>query len=114
MEVMLAHSEDLTRAWLLKEVFFKFVDAQSSAEAKAALDSFRYYAKRIHLSEFKECLRMLNNWEEYILNSFDCPYSNGFTEGINNSTKALKRATCGMPNFHNFRARILHCNSFYP
>ena len=111
VEVMLAHSEDLTRAWLLKEEFFKFVDAQSSAEAKAALDSFRYYAKRIHLSEFKECLRMLNNWEEYILNSFDCPYSNGFTEGINNSTKALKRATFGMPNFHNFRARILHCNS---
>jgi len=57
---------------------------------------------------------MLNNWEEYILNSFDCPYSNGFTEGINNSTKALKRATFGMPNFHNFRARILHCNSWYP
>lgn len=114
VEVMLAHSEDLTRAWLLKEEFFKFVDAQSSAEAKTALDSFRYYAKRLYLPEFRECLRMLNNWEEYILNSFNCPYSNGFTEGINNSTKALKRATFGMPNFHNFRARILHCNSCYP
>ena len=114
VEVMLSHSEDLTRAWLLKEEFFKFVDAKSSAAAKAALDSFRYFAKRIRLAEFTECLRMLNNWEEYILNSFDCPYSNGFTEGINNSTKALKRATFGMPNFHNFRARILHCNSLYP
>ena len=114
VEVMLSHSEDLTRAWLLKEEFFKFVDAKSSSAAKTALDSFRYFAKRIRLTEFKECLRMLNNWEEYILNSFDCPYSNGFTEGINNSTKALKRATFGMPNFHNFRARILHCNSLYP
>jgi transposase len=114
VEIMLSHSEDLTRAWLLKEEFFKFVDAKSSAEAKTALDSFRYYAKRIHLPEFRECLRMLNNWEEYILNSFDCPFSNGFTEGINNSIKVLKRVTFGMPNFQNFRARILHCNSFYP
>ena len=114
VEVMLSHSEDLTRAWLLKEEFFKFVDAGSSEAAKKALDSFRFYAQQIHLTEFKECLRMLNNWEEYILNSFDCPYSNGFTEGINNSIKALKRATFGMPNFHNFRARILHCHSFYP
>ena len=114
VEVMLAHSEDLTRAWLLKEEFFKFVDAKSSSEAKKALDSFRYFARQLHFPEFKDCLRILNNWEEYILNSFDCPYSNGFTEGTNNAIKALKRATFGMPNFHNFRARILHCNSLYP
>lgn len=50
---MLSHSEDLTRARLLKEEFFKF----------------------------------------------------------NNSIKALKRATFCMPNFHNFRARILQCHS---
>lgn len=114
VEVMLAHSEELTRAWLLKEEFFKFVDSESSTAAKKALDSFRYCAKRIQLGEFKECLRMLRNWEEYILNAFDCPYSNGFTEGINNSIKTLKRAAFGMPNFHNFRARILHCHSFHP
>lgn len=114
VEVMLSHSEDLTRAWLLKEEFFKFVDARSSCDAKGALDRFRHFARQLHLPEFRECLRMLNNWEEYILNSFDCPYSNGFTEGINNSIKVLKRATFGMPNFQNFRARILYCNSFYP
>ncbi len=68
---MLVHSDDLTRAWLLKEEFFKFVDAQSSAKAKAALDSFWYYAKRLHLPEFKECLYTLNNWEEYIINFVD-------------------------------------------
>ncbi|MDY4201242.1 MAG: transposase, partial [Candidatus Fimadaptatus sp.] len=37
--------------------------------------------------------------------------SNGFTEGTNNSIKVLKRVTYGMPNFRNFRARILHCCS---
>ncbi|MBU5464601.1 transposase [Anaerotignum sp. MSJ-24] len=24
---------------------------------------------------------MLENWSKYILNAFDCSYSNGFTEG---------------------------------
>lgn len=107
VDVMLAHSEDLTRAWLLKEAFFKFVDAESSDLAKVALDHFRFCAKSLKLPEFTPCLKMLRNWEPYILNAFDCPFNNGFTEGVNNATKALKRATFGMPNFHNARARIL-------
>ena len=114
VEVMLACSEDLTRAWLLKEEFFKFVDAQSSLLAKEALEHFRFCARGLKLPQFKACLKMLRNWEEYILHSFDCPYTNAFTEGVNNATKALKRATFGMPNFHNARARILHCFSSHP
>lgn len=111
VDVMLAHSEDLTRAWLLKEEFFKFVDADSSDTAKRALEHFRFCARILKLPEFKPCLKMLRNWEEYILNSFDCTFSNAYTEGVNNSIKALKRATFGMPNFHNARARILFCHS---
>ena len=55
---------------------------------------------------------MLQNWEPYILNAFDCPFSNGFTEGVNNSIKVIKRVAYGFRNFHNFRLKILHsCNS---
>ena len=50
---------------------------------------------------------MLQNWQEYILNAFDCPYSNGFTEGCNNAIKAIKRIAFGYRSFHNFRRRIL-------
>mgnify|MGYP003620295843 CR=1 FL=1 len=107
VDVMLAHSEDLTRAWLLKEAFFRFVDARSSVLAKEALDHFRFCARSLKMPEFTPCLKMLRNWEQYILNAFDCPFNNGFTEGVNNATKTLKRATFGMPNFHNARARIL-------
>ena len=54
---------------------------------------------------------MLQNWEPYILNAFDCPYSNGFTEGVNNKIKALlKRIAFGYRSFKNFRTRIL-CTS---
>ena len=47
------------------------------------------------------------NWKPYILNAFDCSYSNAFTEGCNNAIKALKRVAFGFRNFSNFRARIL-------
>ncbi len=42
-----------------------------------------------------------------ILNSFDFPYSNGFTEGCNDKTKVLKHVCFGLRNFKNFRNRIL-------
>ncbi|MBR2924476.1 MAG: transposase [Clostridia bacterium] len=42
-----------------------------------------------------------------MLNAFDCPYSNGFTEGCNNKIKVLKRIAFGYRSFHNFRSRIL-------
>ncbi len=60
------------------------------------------------IPEFKACLTMLKNWEPYILNAFICPYSNGFTEGINNTIKVIKRIAYGYRNFDNFRRRILH------
>ena len=57
---------------------------------------------------------MLRNWKPYILNMFDVPYSNGFTEGCNNPIKTLKRVAFGFRNFHHFRTRILLASSPYP
>lgn len=114
VDVMLAQSEDLTEAWLLKEEFYNFLDSKNSIEAKNRLDKFAFFVKGLKLKEFKSFLKTLKNWEEYILNAFDCPYSNGFTEGMNNATKVLKRITFGMPNFTNFRIRILNCASIHP
>ncbi|MBQ1772031.1 MAG: transposase, partial [Clostridia bacterium] len=42
-----------------------------------------------------------------ILNAFRCRYSNGFTEGCNNTIKVIKRTGYGYRNFENFRSRIL-------
>ena len=49
-----------------------------------------------------------------MLNSFDVPYSNGFTEGCNNAAKGLKRLSFGLPNFNYLRARILLAAGIYP
>lgn len=47
-------------------------------------------------------------WPFSILNFFDCPYINVFTERVNSKVKVLKRSTHGYCNFQRFRNRIVH------
>ncbi len=107
VEHMLLFSRDLREAYLLKEAFYRFMDSTDSMEAKQRLREFRVYAFTADISEFKPCLTMLKNWEPFILNAFDCCYSNGFTEGVNNTIKVIKRIAYGYRSFDNFRRRIL-------
>ena len=115
VDVMLHFSERLYQAYALKELFFQFMDAKSSSTAAELLSKWFDAYNRLQLPEFSPCRRMLKNWKPYILNAFDCPYSNAFTEGCNNAIKALKRVAFGFRNFSNFRARILQAaNPAYP
>lgn len=107
VEVMLRQSPDLASAYYLKETFYDFMKSESRAEAGKCLQTFVFSAQVSGLKEFHACLTMLGNWSAYILNSFDCPYTNGFTEGTNNAIKVLKRTGFGYRNFNNFRNRIL-------
>lgn len=107
VERMLLFDRDLREAYLLKEKFYEFMASSNSNEARQRLRAFRAFAYIADIPEFESCLTMLQNWQDYILNAFDCPYSNGFTEGCNNSIKVLKRIAYGYRSFHNFRRRIL-------
>ncbi len=106
VHVMLGLAPGLADAYLLKEKFYFFMDAQDSQEARRRLKEFFIFAKQLNMSEYEPCVRMLTNWKEYILNSFDYRYSNGYTEGINNKIKVIKRVAFGFRNFENFRKRI--------
>ena len=108
VDIMLYYSKDLSEAYLLKELFYDFMKSKDSKEALTLLTKFRSYAESFKLPEFDACLTMLKNWQPHILNAFDCTYTNGFTEGINNSIKVIKRVAYGFKNFLNFRTRILH------
>ena len=99
VDVMLHFSERLYQAYALKELFFQFMDAKSSSTAAELLSKWFDAYDRLQLPEFSPCRRMLKNWKPYILNAFDCPYSNAFTEGCNNAIKALKRVAFGFRNF---------------
>ncbi len=107
LEVMLSISSDLAQAYYLKEQFYGFMNSETRQEALPKLKKFILSAEVSELSEFNACLTMLRNWSKYILNAFECPYSNGFTEGTNNKIKVIKRNAYGYRNFENFRNRIL-------
>ena len=85
-----------------------------SATAKERLALWLFHAENSHIPEFEACITAVCNWSEYILNSFDVQYSNGFTEGCNNAIKTLKRASFGCQNFSRFRKRILLSFSLHP
>ena len=107
LEIMLMQSSDLAVAYYLKEQFYDFMNSENRQEAYKKLRKFIISAQASELKEFEATLTMLSNWAKYILNSFDCPYSNGFTEGTNNKIKVIKRNAYGYRNFENFRNRIL-------
>lgn len=106
LEIMLMQSNDLAVAYHLKELFYEFMSSENRIEAGKRLHTFILATQVSQLNEFKPCLTMLGNWSKYILNSFDCPYNNGYTEGTNNTIKVIKRNAYGYRNFNNFRNRI--------
>lgn len=106
-EVMLSYSSELTNAYLLKEYFYRFMDSKDRSEAEERLKWFRMQAGIAKVKEFDRFLTTLNNWNKYILNAFKYLYSNGYTEGVNNSIKVIKRTGFGYRNFENFRKRIM-------
>ena len=108
VESMLRISERLRHAYVLKNEFYKVMDSSNSYEAKKQLAKWYMLVSGYKLPEFEDCFRAFTNWQKEILNSFDVKYTNGYTEGINNKIKVIKRNAFGMRNFERFRNRILH------
>ncbi|MDA3844992.1 MAG: ISL3 family transposase, partial [Vallitaleaceae bacterium] len=106
--VMLDASTKLSDAYMLKEKFYEFVDSSSYEEAVRKLKAWYMFVSVSDIPAFNNCMQTIINWEPYILNSFRCPYTNGYTEGVNNKIKVLKRNAYGVKNFDRFRTRILH------
>lgn len=109
LRIILGLSTRLEIAYGLKNDFIEFMHSPDSKTAKERLALWLYHAENSHIPEFEACIKTMHNWAEYILNAFDVPYSNGYTEGCNNKTKVLKRVCFGVRNFDTFRNRILHC-----
>jgi Transposase and inactivated derivatives len=108
VEVMLSASEKLRHAYIIKENFEIFMKCKDSQSARKQLGYWNMYAMNYDLPEFENVAKTFSRWSKEILNSFDYPYTNGYTEGCNNKIKVLKRVAYGMPNFDRFRSRIMH------
>ena len=108
LEVMLSLSEEIRNAYLLKEKFYEFMDSKDKETARQRLKAWNLYAGVIDLPEFNKVVTTLCNWSNEILEAFATGYSNGYTEGMNNKTKVLKRTCYGVKNFSRFRNRLLY------
>lgn len=108
LENMLQVSSKIRNAYMLKELFYKFMDSQDLQEAKKSLKIWNIQVQLVDLKEFNKCFETFNRWQPYILNAFNCGFTNGYTEGTNNKIKVLKRNCYGVKNFNRFRNRILH------
>lgn len=108
VNVMLYASAALSTGHFLKELFLDILDCQNRIEAKSKLVRWIENAADSDIPAFQKCAGTMRRWMTGILNSFDSPYTNGFTEGCNNKIKVLKRNAYGYRNFKRFRNRILH------
>ena len=112
VESLLWISDELRTAYYLKEAFYELLKCEDKQTAKEMMTEWIYDAQDSGLDDYDTCSNTLINWQKGILNTFDYPYSNGFTEGCNNRIKVLKRNAYGYRNFNRFRKRILHIFSY--
>lgn len=106
VSVMLWQSEKLYKAWLLKEDSYKIREAKTMEEAEQAFHNWLIWAENTEMAEFKDCITAFHNWSREIINSIIYGYNNGYTEGINNLIKVIKRNAYGYHKFENLRKRI--------
>lgn len=106
---ILAVSDELDRGYQLKELFLDIIKHGTYENAKEQLLAWIDLCKESNILEFIEASNTINNWIDYIVNSFiDKRYSNGYTEGLNNKIKVIKRNGYGYRNFRFFRLRLLY------
>ncbi|SDY47373.1 transposase, partial [Eubacterium barkeri] len=106
--LILQSSKALQKAYYFKLKFGYIFHAKSRQEAESLLSRWIAEVQLDGMKEFSSCCQTFTRWSREILNYFDHPYTNGYTEGVNNKIKVLKRNAYGVSNFKRFRNRILY------
>ena len=108
-EALLSIDAELHNAYMLKEMFLDLINHSNYEHANEELKKWIELVYDYDIPEMTEAANTIENWLPYIVNSFiDKRFSNGFTEGLNNKIKVIKRVGFGYKNFDFFRLRILY------
>lgn len=108
-EELLNISAELNQGYILKELFLDLLNYSDYEHAEEEIRDWINVSKGSGLLEFEEAASTIENWLPYIVNSFiDKRFSNGYTEGLNNKIKVVKRVAFGYKNFDFFRLRLLY------
>ena len=107
LEEILRISDDLRKAYKLKQEFIHIFERQGKERITHHLEWWLKSVKTAQLTEFRNFSTSFVSWKGQITNAFLLPFSNGYTEGCNNKIKVLKRISYGLRHFGRFRTRIL-------
>jgi transposase len=94
-------------AWLMKEAFAAIYEAPNRTEAETRLDTWIEHLQVAGIDELSGSWRQMGLWREQILNYFDDPITNGFSEGVTNKIKVMKRRSYGFRNDMRYRQKVL-------
>lgn len=107
LEQLLALHPQVGVAYWLKEAFAQIYQASDRAEAGDRLEVWVHHVRQANLPEFIGTWRVLQRWQDAILNYFDDPQTNGYAEGVTNKIKVLKRRGYGHRHSRRYRAKVL-------
>jgi transposase len=99
--------DHVTGAWLAKEYVRAVYLTDDLEEATARLESAIAFAKASEVPEVRTLAKSLVRWRTEILAHHTTGASNGPTEAVNLTIKAVKRCGRGFRSFSNYRLRLL-------
>lgn len=105
---LLALHPDLAEAYRLKNALHNWFHTSDCYNVKEKLYEWFDEVKNSSIREFDSVVKTFKNWQTEILNAFIFSYNNGYIEGINNTTKVIKRMSYGIKSFERLRKKILY------
>ena len=99
--------DQVTEAWMAKELVRDVYLTNDVALATARLEAAIAFASASKTPEVKTLAKALRRWRTEILAHHTTGASNGPTEAVNLTIKAVKRCGRGFRNFANYRLRLL-------
>ncbi len=98
---------ELGAAYRLKEAFYGIYEGSSSPEAAiAAYEAWNKAVVPEARDAFGDLIRAFTNWQPFILNYFEHPVTNAYTESLNSLIRVMNRLGRGY-SFEALRAKIL-------
>jgi transposase len=102
----------LALAYIAKEAFYEIYDAPNLIEANRRYQAWREMIKPEIAGAYADLIRAFENWQPYILNYFQHPVTNAYTESLNNLIRVMNRLGRGY-SFEALRAKILFSEGAY-
>lgn len=113
VKCMLELDETLELAYNLMMIYRNFVATETIDTAEEKLNTIISQFKEAHIKEYADFIRIMNNWHNEIINSFNMvnghKITNGPMERVNKDIKTIIRVSFGSNNFTRMRNRIMFC-----